>query len=286
MISLKYIKAGTKKWWRKLKKKAIRSYRIATSRWRKLPDFIIIGTQKGGTTSLFAYLLQHPNVMMPWLKEPHFFNTHFDKGLKWYRRFFPLKNSHKIGGEVTPCYMYHPQVPERMAAVLPNVKLIVMLRNPIDRAYSGYIMGRDYGWDSAETFEAALEQESHYKQEINNLHTNLYDNVKFARIHDQLLYLERSKYYSQLNVWFKYFKREQCLFIKSEKFFENPQEELSKIYDFLKIDRIYPTDLRPRNARQYDLLSSKIRAELEIYFQEENEKLIELIGEEFNYTAH
>ncbi len=279
------IKKGIQRRYRKWTKQAKIRYQIATSHQRKLPEFIIIGTQKGGTTSLFAYLNQHPDVMMPWLKEPHFFNTHFDKGVEWYRRFFPLKSSRKIGGSVTPCYMYHPQVAERMAAVLPDVKLIVMLRNPVDRAYSGYIMGRDYGWDSAETFEAALEQEERYKQETNILQINPYTHIEFSKIHDKLFYLERSKYYSQLSVWFKYFKREQFLFIKSENFFENPKKELTKVYDFLGITPIYPTDLRPRNARQYDALSSEIRAELEAFFQEENKKLIELLGEEFSWKT-
>ncbi len=277
------IKKGIQRRYRKWSKAARIRYKIATSPWRKLPEFIIIGTQKGGTTSLFSYLQQHPNVMMPWLKEPHFFNTHFDKGVEWYRRFFPLKSSRKIGGGVTPCYMYHPQVAERMAALLPDVKLIVMLRNPVDRAYSGYIMGRDYGWDSTETFEAALKQEKdHKKLEINILQEN---KNYYSEARDKLFYLERSKYYSQLSVWFRYFKREQFLFIKSENFFENPKKELTKIYDFLGIKHIYPTDLRPRNARQYDALSPEIRTELEVFFQEENEKLIELLGEEFNWKT-
>ncbi len=275
------IKAGIQRRLRKFTKKVNHAFRVATSRWRKLPDFIIIGTQKGGTTSLFACLKQHPEVAMSRQKEAHFFNTHFEKGLIWYKRFFPFKNSKKIAGEVTPCYMYHPQAAERMKAILPNVKLIVMLRNPIDRAYSGYIMGREFGWDDTETFEAALEQEEHYK--ILKIKT-LQDNPKYySEAQDRLFYLERSKYYSQLKLWFKYFKREQFLFIKSENFFKNPKNELTKVYDFLSITRLYPEDLKPRNARNYDAILPETATQLDSYFKKENEQLIELLGEEFSW---
>jgi hypothetical protein len=103
-----------------------------------LPDFIIIGTQKGGTTFLFKLLSNHPYVRLPFRKEIEYFDIHFEKGINWYRSQFPIRKSNIITGESTPHYMSHPHVPKRIVEVIPHVKLIVILINPVDRAYSHY----------------------------------------------------------------------------------------------------------------------------------------------------
>ncbi|MEM9884253.1 MAG: sulfotransferase [Bacteroidota bacterium] len=275
------IKNGLKRRWNKWSRKINYQYRILTSRKRKLPEFIIIGTQKGGTTSLFACLKQHPQIAMSRRKELHFFNTNFDKGLSWYRRFFPFKNSPLLAGEVTPCYLFHPEAAARMKVTIPDAKLIVMLRNPIDRAYSSYIMSVDFDWDDAPNFEAAIEQEKKLKEKESAI---IAKNPSYFSIEkDHLFYLERSKYYEQLQVWLKHFKREQFLFLKSEDFFSHPQKELTKVFDFLGVDAIYPSDLKARNARQYDALSDGLREKLSLYFEEHNTNLANLLGENFEW---
>src|SRR5579885_2674785 len=127
---------------------SLRFYRTITSSIRLLPDFIIIGTQRGGTTSLYAYLGQHPQIAPAVIKEVHFFDNNYERGVGWYRTQFPFlieksiaKNigqQNFITGEASPYYLFHPHVPERAAKVVPGAKLIVLLRNPIDRAYSHY----------------------------------------------------------------------------------------------------------------------------------------------------
>jgi len=271
-----YIKAGTMKWWRKLKKEVTLRYRIATSKWRTLPDFIIIGTQKGGTTSLFYYLMQHPELTMSHKKEIYFFNLFFDKGLAWYKSHFPFRANTKITGEATPSYIYHPKAAGRVKSILPDVKLIVLLRNPIDRAYSGYAMGLRRKTDTADTFEIAIERELEALKNQNNT-----DEYTFEK--HELYYLERGKYYSQLLPWLEHFPSEQLLFIKSENFFQNPEKELIKVYEYLNISTILPKDLSKKNTGKYDKISPETVHRLEAYFREENEQLTNLLGKEFEW---
>ena len=104
---------------------------------RRLPDFLIIGAQKCGTSSMFAYLNQHPQMKLPDVKEIHFFDLNYSNGLDWYTSHFPPASlSHRmVTGEASPYYLFHPHVPERVRLHCPDVKLVVMLRNPVDRAY-------------------------------------------------------------------------------------------------------------------------------------------------------
>ena len=108
-------------------------------RLRMLPDFVIIGAQKSGTTSLDEFVYQHPAIL-PAAKGVHcYFALHYKKGEDWYRLRFPIRASQKfLSGEGSPIYLFYPWVPGRMKKLLPDVKLIVILRNPVDRAYSHY----------------------------------------------------------------------------------------------------------------------------------------------------
>jgi Sulfotransferase domain len=121
----------------------------AATRWgRTLPDFFILSGGRCGSTSLFAILSAHRQVMPPSHKEVHFFDRNYQRGLGFYRRLFPLAihrsvRARRLGakvltGEATTYYLLHPAVPSRVSAVLPDARLIVMLRDPVDRAYSHY----------------------------------------------------------------------------------------------------------------------------------------------------
>lgn len=123
----------------------------------KLPDFIIIGAQKCGTTSLFNYLSKHPDVSLPEEKEIHFFDKFYNKGINWYKKNF--LNDGMLTGEATPYYIYHPHVTVRISSCCPNAKLIVMLRNPIDRAYSNFSMEKQRNNEPLATFEEAIAAE-------------------------------------------------------------------------------------------------------------------------------
>jgi hypothetical protein len=104
----------------------------------RLPTYIIAGAMRSGTTALNSYLREHPDVAVSSTKEVHFFDSFYDRGVEWYREQFPHSESARAVGEATPNYMFSTTALDRIKETLPDVKLVVMLRNPIDRAYSHY----------------------------------------------------------------------------------------------------------------------------------------------------
>jgi len=229
----------------------------------RLPDFIIIGVQKGGTTSLFHYLSQHPSIALPKTKEIHYYDLNFEKGLRWYKAHFPYKKS-MITGEASPYYIFHPLVPKRIYLENPKVKLIVMLRNPVTRAYSQFQM------ESKRRYSLKL------KQSV----------IQKSWNHQVYSYLARGEYAKQLKEWFKYFSKDQFLFIKSEEFFENPVSVLDEVCMFLGVTSFTPTDITPLNASQYDPINPDIKNYLKDYFKNDNRDLCELIGDKFKWSGY
>src|SRR5262245_3882775 len=154
-------------------------YRSATSSLRLLPNFIIIGTQKGGTSSLYRYLMQHPLIKPSFMKDVHYFDLHFAEGDNWYRARFPLslykyylkqvKKQEIITGEASPYYLPHPHVPKRAAALVPQAKLIILLRNPVERAYSHYNHALKHKQETLPFEEAIKAEENRLRGELDKL---------------------------------------------------------------------------------------------------------------------
>ncbi len=250
-------------------------------KFSNIPFFIIIGAQKGGTSSLFYYLSQHPQLNLPSVKEIHFFDNNYNKGINWYKQQFPRSFQSGIKtGEASPYYLFHPHVPERVFNCCPAVKFIVMLRNPIDRAYSHYMMQRKRGIEHL-SFEEAFESEG---KRIMRETKKLLDNPEYKSvIHQQRSYFERGKYYTQVMRWMDYFPAEQFLFVQSESFFENPIKELSRIFTFLNIKNETSVNLSPQNTNEYKTMNIEIRILLTKYYTQEIEKLSGLLGENYSW---
>lgn len=266
--------------------------RSLTASQRMSPAFIIIGAQKGGTTSLYHYLVQHPQIFPSLEKEVRFFDYKFDKGLAWYRAHFPLKltvcilqkrNGRSfITGEASPNYLFDPRPPQRIADTLPNAKLIVMLRNPIDRAYSSYQMGMRRGWETLPFAEAiAIEEErtaGELEKSINDPHYIGYNRHNFA-------YLARGRYAEQLTSWLRLFPREQFLFIKSEAFFSQPAHVLPKIFSFVGLPNEETINYFPHNVGDYRPLDAAIRQRLAAHFAPHNQRLYQMLGRDFAWET-
>ncbi len=243
-----------------------------------LPDYLIIGTQKGGTSSLRKYIEEHPDVAEPYKKEPHYFDNKYDKSINWYKRHFPFLNRfrNKISGEASPYYIYHPKVPKRVKRHLPDVKIIAVLRDPVDRAYSHYKMQRAKGLEEL-SFEDAIEKEQERLDEaIEKIESGGYS---FER--QKYSYLDRGKYSEQLKRWFDYFDDEQILIIKSEELFNDTQNQMSRVFRFLGLKDRKVQNVKIHNkGKKTGGMNPKTEKKLREYFRPYNEELSEILERE------
>ena len=265
---------------------------ISPSPLRLLPDFIIIGTQKGGTSSLYSYLSQHPCVRAAVEKEVHFFDENFDKGLNWYRRFFPTlahkvvdltvkKKQRLLTGEASPYYMFHPLAAKRIAAIIPKVKLVAMLRNPVTRAYSHYQHEVRAGDEHLPSFEEAIarEEERLQGEKEKILADEQYNSFNYRHYS----YLARGIYADQLENWFRFFPREQIFIIASEDFYANPASIYQETLRFLNLPDFDIKYYGKYNTNQYEVMDANLQQKLSAYFQPHNKRLANMLGRQFEW---
>jgi len=194
-----------------------------------LPNFVIAGTQKAGTTTLFDILKQHPDIYLPEQKEAHFFDREeaYSKGLEWYsNHFFAHYNQQKAIGTVTPGYLFHPQAANRLGQHLgTGLKLIFIFRHPADRAYSHYLMQKRRVLDELDFESAIQEEQSRIAQD--EWHRN-----KFS-------YTSRSHYPEQIERFLQVFDRKNFLFLRFEAdFIQNREATVQTILDFLAVQQM------------------------------------------------
>ena len=282
------------------------SQRVFTRKSRILPSFIIIGAPRAGTTSLYAYLIVHPNVLSASRKETAFFNYAYHVNLDWYRLYFPtimegarIKNKRNIHtlitGEATPSYLIDPRVPQRVFKKLPKMKLIILLRNPVDRAISHYHHNVLSGIETL-SFEEAINQESfrinESFEEIKKDRT-IYDDstvsyffrlLKFQpKNYFKFSYLNSGMYYEHIKNWTKVFPEEQLLIMKSEDFFNNPKSCFKQVQEFLDLPYF---DIERYNRHfeiKYPPISDNLRNSLIKYFEPHNEKLYKFLNKDFEW---
>jgi hypothetical protein len=195
-----------------------------------LPNFLIVGAARSGTTTLYSHLRGHPDVYLPANKrpEPHFFfkSAEYAKGLEYYeQQFFSAWGGQKVVGEASTSYLFGPDVPTRVHTMLPEVKLICILRDPVDRAFSGYWHTIKSGLETL-SFEEAIDQETHRKAALAG--TPLGELAPFA-------YVERGLYHAQLIRWFAKFSRDQMKIVIFDDFVSNPRPILAEICCFLGV---------------------------------------------------
>lgn len=259
-------------------------FRLYTGHLRSLPDFIIIGGQRCGTTTLYSYLSQHPNIAPPSVKEVHYFDLSYQKGTVWYRTHFPLRllqSSETITGEASPYYLFHPHVPKRVAELLPSVRLIVLLRNPVERAYSQYHHEVRWGFETAPTFAEAIEkEEQRLPPEVAKL---LADENYYSFSHHHHSYLARGIYIDQLQRWEQYFPADQILILNSEQFYQHTATTFKQITDFLGLPRWDPQHYKIYNQANNPKIEPDMRKWLVNYFAPYNEKLYHHLKTDFGW---
>ena len=208
----------------------------------RLPDFLGIGAQKGGTTYLYDLLQQHPQVYLAHPKELHYFSLHHYKGLKWYSNHFEAAPVGKRCGEISPYYMFHPLASERIAAALPTVKLIVLLRDPVERTLSQYFHSKRLGLEPLDLEEALAAE----PDRLANAEAVL-KRGEAHQSHQQHSYISRSRYEQQLFRFEKMFPPNQLLALRSENLFVHPHGIWKQVLEFLELDA-YPL---PRSLNLY-----------------------------------
>ncbi len=246
------------------------------------PKFLILGVQKGGTTSLYSYLTAHPLIRSAVVKEVHFFDFHYACGESWYRaHFVPASwlQPGQITGEASPEYIFSPFAAKRVEAFDPDMKLIVLLRNPVERAYSQYQMSLRRERETL-TFPEALERE---EERLRAERERMGEERAFARglSHIHQSYKAKGHYAEQLETWFKVFPREQMLVLESEAFYRDTAGAYARTIQFLDLPEHRLESYRNVNNWGYSNLEPDIRTQLEAYFAPHNERLEALLGQTF-----
>jgi hypothetical protein len=255
---------------------------------RMLPSFLIVGAQRCGTTSLYKALAQHPAVLPAVLhKGVHYFDTGYANGPAWYRGHFPLSLTaqlvHRrlrvrpVTGESSPYYMFHPLAAERIARDLEGVRLIVALRDPVERAYSAHAHELARGYE-AEPFEKALELE---RQRLAGETEKIVADPGYRSFHHQHHgYLARGRYIEQLERLESVFGRHRIHVVDSELFFSRPQPVYDALLDFLHLPGWQHVRFDQHNARVRTAMPASLRKQLQEYFQPYDERLALWLGTE------
>jgi Sulfotransferase domain len=260
---------------------AVWTYGRATSFARPLPEFLILGAQKAGTTALYAYLRWHPAITGPAWKEVSYFDRHYRRGVHWYRGQFPLRPGDRLVGEASPGYLFHPLAPKRVKATVPEARLIVLLRDPVDRALSHYHHEVALGREPL-TFEQAVEAEpERTRGEEERL---LREPDYFSHPWWDYTYLARGRYAEQLERWLAVFPREQVLVVASDDLAAAPAQTYARALEFLGASA-HELDSYPRVYQQrYGEMRPDTRRRLAEYFAEPNRRLYELLGRDFGWS--
>lgn len=276
-------------------------YRMATNQARLLPDFLIIGGQRCGTSSLYYYLTEHPGIISSSTKETHFFDEEFHNGTGWYRSHFPtalyknyiqrVRKQEVRTGEGTPYYILYPHTPKRVAQLRPHMKLIALLRNPVDRAYSQYwieVKARYETW----SFEDAIRGEK--ERVAGELEKMLKDENYYSFSYRHFAYVDRGIYVDQLQRWREYFSEEQLLVLKSEDLYKDPAAVMKQTLDFLEVEsgnlnKEYKNYRRPskkgyKHKEVQPPIDPAMRQYLVDYYKPHNQRLYDFLGVDFGWS--
>jgi Sulfotransferase domain len=274
-------------------KRGIAFTRRVMIRPRMVPDFLVIGAQKSGTSSLLEYLVRHGSYLRPLLKDIYFFDKDYHHGLDWYLSFYPdlatkRAAERRVGGRVVTGesathYLLHPWSPARVRETFPDIRLIVLLRDPVQRALSHYYHNRRSGAETIGTaLDAFLMEEERIAADYNRMQA---DSSFYGRRVAIYSYLARGRYTEQLHRWFRQFPREQILIMCSERFFADTDMQFRSICRFIGIAErslgAYPA--AGQGSRQGG--DEKAIAFAQEYFRPHNEALYGLLGERYDWPC-
>jgi hypothetical protein len=258
------------------------AYGTVTSPFRPLPDFLVLGAQKAGTTALYEYLRRHAQITGPSWKEVSFFDRRWARGESWYRGNFPnlARTRGKLVGEASPSYVFHPLAPERVQELVPEARLIVLVRNPVDRALSQYTHEVALGREPLPFEEALDAEQERLRGEQERM---VSDPSYFSREWWSHTYKARGRYAEQLERWLAVFPREQLLVLPSDDLGSDPARAHAQVLEFLGASS-QRLDSYPRvYEREYAPMKPETRERLLAEFEEPNRRLYELLGRDLGW---
>jgi hypothetical protein len=248
---------------------------------RMSPSFLIIGAQRCGTTSMYRTLSQHPAALPPvWHKGVHYFDVAYDRGPQWYRGHFPLERtgeraarragSPAVTFESSPYYSWHPLAAARIAQDLPGVRLLMLLRDPVERAYSAHAHEIARGFET-EGFERALELEA---PRLEGAEAALIaDPLSHSHAHQHQAYVTRGRYIDQLLRIEAAVGRDRMLVIDSDEFFSEPEPVFDSVLEFLGLPPASGIVFERHNARPRSPMTPELRTSLQARYEEDDERL-------------
>lgn len=260
--------------------KGIAGFRRLTVWKRRLPDFIIIGAMKAGTTSLFSYLNQHHQLKSSVYKELHYFDSpnYRENNHRWHRARFPIVSNEILTYEASPRYIFNPLVPERIHKFNPDVKLIAILRNPVERAISHYNHMKRGGRETLGLMEALKVEEERLEYAHKNQDYLDPNYVTFS-------YKLRGHYAEQIEAYYKHFSKDQILILSMKQLREDVHGTLKEIFDFVGVDNsVVIEDVKPRHvAETKKKVDDEVYDYLNNYYSEPNQRLYDLLNKDFNW---
>jgi len=257
-------------------------WRLATHDFRQLPSAIIVGTMKGGTTQLFAYLIRHPQLFPPCNKEIDYFSRHSDKSLQWYRSRFPMRRrlvaAKGLALEASPSYLSTPSAWAKMHAVLPDVRLIAVLRDPVSRAFSHYQHLKTRHKEQRSFGHAVDELLQQDRMPAQFGVARRPESPSFSG------YIARGYYALQLEPLLQLYPHEQVLILDSADLFADTNGVCQQVFDFLEVE---PYEVQPGKVynRGYynETIDPAVAARLREHYRPYDELLMRLVGHSFSW---
>ena len=294
---LTQVKDRSPRWVKDVANVSTRAAALATVGSRVGPDYLVTGTKRGGTTSLFNYLLMHPGVLGLFpesrgKKSTDWFFADRTQSLAWYRSHFHTERERDrlqrrlgyapVGGEASPYYMWDPRIAGKVREHFPDVRTLVLLRDPVERAWSHYQERTSNGVEPLGFAEALEAEPSRLEGELERMAA---DPTYHSTAHDWYSYRSRGLYLPQLRNWLRHFPQEQVLVLRSEDMYADVQGVFDQVSDFLGLARVTLPTTRTFNASpRKSSVPEPVRRELARFYAPHNAELETFLGRDLHWT--
>jgi hypothetical protein len=291
------LKDRSPRWAKDVANSATRRYALATVGRRTHPDFLVIGAKRGGTTSMFNYLMMHPGILGLFpqsrsRKSSDYFFKNLTQGEDWYRSHFHTRGyrerlARRLGyapvtGEASPYYVWDPRIASAARQVNPDLKAILMLRDPVKRAWSHYQERVANGVEPLSFGDALDAEERRISGELDRM---MADPTYYSEAHDWYTYRARGVYLPQIENWCSVFPRDQLLVLPSEDLYADVQGTFDVICEFLGVPSVELPTTRTFGAGKRDPMPEEPRRALTAFYAEHNARLADYLGRELRWSS-